>query len=728
MHLAPLIHDLAVILSVAGVVTLLFKKIKQPVVLGYLVAGVIIGPYTPPFPLITDLPNIQVWAELGVIFLMFSLGLEFTFHKLVRVGGTASGTALVEVLGMVGIGYAAGQFLGWGRTDSIFLGGILSISSTTIIIKAFESLNLKTRRFAELVFGVLIVEDLVAILLLVALSTVAVSQSLFTPELLVAGFKLILVVGVWFLVGYFFIPSFLKRAGNYADNETLTVIATGLCLFLVVIAARFQYSPALGAFIMGSILAETSESHRIEKLIQPLRDLFAAVFFVSVGMLMNPQAIWDHRGAVLLITVLTIVGKILTSTAGALASGQPLKRSVQIGFSLAQIGEFSFIIATLGATLKVTSDFIFPLAVAVSVITTFTTPYLIRVSEPCASFLEKHAPTRFKNFLFRYSQWMQEPRAHHAAGKGFARSTFRFLLNGIIVTGIFLEIDAHLVPKLQEHFPREIVLHLISWTIGITLSAPFVWGMFYAYHPPKSAKKRTVVSQGFSFFLGQLGTILWLGFLSQRFFSTTVSLLVTLIAAGTVFALFYRRLEVSYRWFEKRFLSNLRKEDSASAESHITSVLPWDLHLVKVHVHPDSAMVGHTLLEADVRNRYGITILAISRGTRTIPSPTATDRLLPLDELLVLATDEQIETFRTDLDAAPDKSRDLRELTDYSLKRILVADDSPFVGKPIRTAGIRETHGGLVVGMERKNQRTINPDPSLPLQAGDQLWVVGGLS
>ena len=323
MHeLSPIIRDLAVILGVAGIVTLVFQKIRQPVVLGYLVAGMIIGPYTPPHTLVTDIPNIKVIAELGVIFLMFSLGLEFSFHKLTRVGFSAGFTGIIEVILMTILGFATGILIGWSYYDSLFLGAALAISSTTIIIKAIEELDLIKKKFAEIVFGILVVEDLLAILILVALSTVVITKSIFSLAMLWATTQLIIVVMGWFLIGYFIVPYSFRKIIYYAGPETLTIVSIALCLILVVFAAHFHYSSALGAFIMGSILAETPQISEIKKLILPIRDIFAAVFFVSVGMLINPEMIIMHWKIVLLISTITILGKILTSGIGAFVTGK----------------------------------------------------------------------------------------------------------------------------------------------------------------------------------------------------------------------------------------------------------------------------------------------------------------------------------------------------------------------------------------------------------------------
>jgi CPA2 family monovalent cation:H+ antiporter-2 len=379
-QLAPLIRDLAIILGIAGLVTLLFKKIKQPVVLGYLIAGVIIGPYTPPGLLVTDIPNIKILSELGMIFLLFSIGLEFSFKKIKYVGLSASITGIGEVVFMMLAGFLTGKLIGWSFYDSVFLGAALSISSTTIIIKALDELNLKSKHFTTMVFGILIVEDLLAILLLVALSTIVATSNILSMTLVWATLKLIVIIGSWFLVGYFLVPLFFRKVMQQASAETLTIVTVALCLLFVCIAAYFNYSTALGAFIAGSVLAETQLLERIKQLIQPICDIFAAVFFVSIGMLINPGIIWQHLSVILVICAVTILGKLISIGIGAKLTGQSVHDSLRIGFSMAQIGEFSFIIAGLGLLLHVTSESLYSIIVAVAVITTFTTPYLIKLS------------------------------------------------------------------------------------------------------------------------------------------------------------------------------------------------------------------------------------------------------------------------------------------------------------------------------------------------------------
>lgn len=440
-ELAPLITDLAIILGISGVVALICRRINQPVILGYLLAGLLLGPHTPPYPFVEDMPNIKTLSELGVIFLMFSLGLEFSFHKLKRVGFTATITAFLEVAGMVILGIIVGLILGWSFLDSLFLGGALSISSTTIIIKALDELKLKGREFAQVIFGILVVEDLIAIIVLVSLTLTVITESFFSTELAFSIFRLVVVVGTWFLLGYFLIPSFFKRYSKYMNNETLMLISVGLCLFLVCIASYFHYSVALGAFIMGSILAETSLIHRIEPLIAPIKDIFAAVFFVSVGMLIDPLVIFDQWKLVLLLCFLTILGKFLFTALGAFLSGQSVATSTRVGLGMAQIGEFSFIIIGTGLTLNAISPEIYPIIVAVSVVTTFATPYFLKFSDNISSAMIHNIPSPLKHFINGYTKSVQRILNNPRYKPLYSKTALRLLITGIIAAAIFLMIE-----------------------------------------------------------------------------------------------------------------------------------------------------------------------------------------------------------------------------------------------------------------------------------------------
>jgi len=730
MHIFPLIRDLAIILFVAGVVSLIFQRIRQPVVLGYLLAGVILGPHTGPFLLIKDVPNIKIWAELGVIFLMFSLGLEFSFRKLARVGITASVTTLFEVLSMLSLGYLAGRICGWTFMDSLFLGTMLCISSTTIIIKALEELNLKTRRFAELIFGVLIVEDLVAILILVGLSTFAKSNHFSAASIALSAGKLCLVIGSWFLTGYFLIPPFMRYAGKIGNKETITILSIGLCLSLVVFADYFQYSAALGAFIMGSILAESSESEKIEALMQPLRHLFAAVFFVSVGMLLDPMLLLKHIVPVILITLITILGKILSTTFGALVTGQTLRTSIQVGFSLAQIGEFSFIIAGLGWNLGVVSEHLYPIGIAVSLVTTFTTPYLIRFSYNFGIFLERRLPSRVRKVLNRYAAWKQATRADLSQKRNFYQHCFRWALNGIIVSAVFLLIAELFIPSLESAVKDPTVAHWIGWLTALSTTAPFIWAMGVEFRKEKSpdSEKKGDLFQGFSLLISQLMTLLWVGLLSLRFIPAHFTVLGIFGIGIPLFIMFYRRLSTYYQWFESQFLSTFeRKIPKRYLYSHAIqrSMAPWDAHLVRIKVHPNSKFVLMELGSTHLRSRYGINIVTVHRGIKTIIAPGKEEVLLPEDELLVLGSDEKIEKVRAQFETPIHLDDTLRCRFNYQLKQFKIESTSPLVGQSIHQSGIYEKFSIIVAGIERKHHRILNPESDLTFEAEDIAWIVG---
>lgn len=726
MHeLAPLIYDLAIMLGVAGIVILLFQRIHQPVVLGYLIAGIIIGPYTPPRSLVSDIPSIQTLSELGVIFLMFSLGLEFSFQKLVRVGFSAFVTGFIEVVLMLLIGLGVGELMGWSLYDSLFLGAALAISSTTIIIKAIDELKLKTKRFAELVFGVLIVEDLFAILLLAGLSTLVATHSFFSMEMLSAGGRLILVVGGWFLFGYFLVPPLFRKIARYISQETLTIISVALCLLLVCIAVRFHYSTALGAFIMGSILAETILIKRIEKLMEPIRDIFAAVFFISVGMLINPTVIVDHWQAVLLISLITVFGKLLTTGLGALLTGQSLTTSVRVGFSMAQVGEFSFIIAALGASLNVTSNKLYPIIVAVSGITTFTTPYLIRFSGYLSTALEKHLPDQTKYFLSQYSAWVYRAQTTARQNPFLGSVSVRIVVNGIMVAIIFTVIDNLIYPQFMLYEEDSWLSNVIRLLLAIGISSPFIWGMLFSFRVVKFPDYARIYLNPavFVIWLITLSEIIILGILYFQAWSTL--LIFGLLAIG-FFAISYRQLEKSYEWFETQLVSNITQSGKPQQVKY-EELAPWDTHLIEVEIGENSSFVGKALGECDIRKLYGVNVVAISHGSRVIAAPRGEERIVANDKLIVLGTDDQIDAFRMQAELTDHDIPQKNFLEDFGLKSILLAPENPLVGKTIRTSCIREQINGLVVGLERDGNRILNPDPDTELKADDLLLIVGEL-
>ena len=729
-HLPHLIADLGLLLGAAGVISLLFKWIKQPVVLGYIIAGLLVGPHFSFFPSIIDIENIRIWAEIGVIFLLFSLGLEFSFKKLMKVGGASSVMALVEIVAMLLLGYVTGKILGWSTMDSIFLGGILSISSTTIIIRTFEELGVKSQRFAGLVFGVLIVEDLVAIVLLVLLSTLAVSQQFAGAEMLTSVLKLDFFLIVWFLAGIFLIPTFLKRAGKYMNNETLLIISLGLCLLMVILAAQVGFSPALGAFIMGSILAETTKAEQIEHLIAPVKDLFGAIFFVSVGILINPAMMITYAGPIAVITVVTVVGKFISISSGGLMAGQGLKTAVQSGMSVSQIGEFSFIIATLGLTLNVTSNFLYPVAVAVSAIATFTTPYMIRYSEPLYRRIDALLPAKWGKGLNRYNAG-----AHTISTTSDWKPVLKsYILNLVIYSVIIVAIVMFSARLLSLFITQNVVGgnwgDVLTTTITLLAMAPFLWAL--AVHQPQpEAQARLWANSNYRNllivlqFVRSFIAILYVGFLLNQIFSVQVALIISLLIIAML-AFFSKRIQAFYTKIEDSFLFNLNAREIAEFKRMHNDIAPWNAHLTSLDISPRSVIIGETLENLQIREKFGVNIAVIERGGYTVMPPTKDERIYPGDKIYIFGTDDQIELFRQFIEAkAVLAANEGAEREAVRLQKLVVSSKSQLLHKTIRGSGIREKTKGLIVGIERNGQRIMNPDSFLTFAEGDILWVVG---
>lgn len=728
MHLPDLIADLGLILAAAGITTLIFKKIKQPLVLGYIIAGLLVGPYLDFLPTVTDRKSIEIWGEIGVIFLLFSLGLEFSFKKLVKVGGAASITAIVKVLFVLGSGYLVGKLMGWSDMNSLFLGGILSISSTMITIKAFEELGIKHKKFAGLVFGVLIVEDLVAILLLVLFSTVAVSQQSAGPEMLQSILKLGFFLILWFLGGIFLIPSFLKATKKLMNDETMLVVSLALCLIMVILADKVGFSAALGAFIMGSILAETTQAERIEHLTKSVKDLFSAVFFVSVGMLIDPSMLIKYAVPIIIVTLVIVIGKIISTILGALLSGQPLKTSVQAGMSLAQIGEFSFIIASLGLSLKVTSDFLYPIAVAAAAITTFTTPYLIKLSEPFYNLLVKILPEKWQDGIDRYSS-STEGITKLSDWRILLRSyAFNTIIHSVIIIAIIFLANRFIQPFMAQHFTNELTATIISVIISFILMAPFLWALSIrriqktAYSHLWLNKKYTrgplIAIEVFRIALG----IFLVGFLMYEFFDTWVAAGIALALIILVMIVFSRKLQSFYNKLEKRFILNLNARENQKPD-----ILPWDTHLTEIKVSPESEVVGKTLSELMIREKYGVNIAMIERGKTAIPTPGREERLYPNDKLLLIGADDQLAAVKNLLEVELPEIEAESNFPDkeMTLQKVVVNAESPVYGLSIRNAGIREKAQALIVGIERGAERILNPSSDFVFDNGDVIWIVG---
>lgn len=741
-HLPELIQDLALILIAGAVTTLIFKRIKQPLVLGYIIAGFLVGPHFNFLPTVADTANIDTLAEIGVIFLLFSLGLEFSFKKLMRVGGEASITAFVEILFITVSGYFLGKWMGWSTMDSLFLGGMLASSSTTIIIRAFDELGVKTKQYARIVFGVLVVEDIVVILLMVLLSTIAVTQQFEGTEIIYTILKLLFFLALWFIGGIFLLPTLLKRARSLLDEETLLILSLGLCLGMVVLATQVGFSAELGAFIMGSIIAETTSAEKVEHLIKPVKDLFGAVFFVSVGMMIDPEAIIQYGIPVMLVTLLTLFGKLFSTTAGALLSGQPLKQSVQVGMSMAQIGEFAFIVATLGLSLGVISDFLFPVAVGASAITTFTTPYLIKFSEPLYSFLERMLPEKWVKSLNRYSTSTQSIQAE-SAWKVVLKSYATIVVTNciILLSLIYLSLN-FLMPFINASVNNDYTRSIIGLVISLSIASPFLWALM-AKRPNNLAYKELWLEKKYSrgpLLLVEILRILIgvsvIAFWVFALFSTQIAILVAVPIVIIVLFIFGKRIQNFYQRIEVRFLSNLNARETAAKNTFSANVsrkradiqsnlLPWDAHIVELEVAPHAEYIGKSLADLAWREKYGINIVYIKRGEKLIHVPGRHAILLPFDNVGFIATDEQMQTFKPVFDSTENGDAAPIEIDEIALKKIVVNEHTKLNGLDIRSSGLRERTNGLVIGIERNDERILNPASTTVFEWGDIVWIVG---
>ncbi len=735
-HLATLINDLALILICAGVMTLLFKKLKQPLVLGYVVAGFLASPHMPYTPSVMDTANIQTWADIGVIFLLFALGLEFSFKKIVKVGGAAIIAACTIIFCMILLGITVGTGFGWQRMDSIFLGGMIAMSSTTIIYKAFDDLGMRKKQFTGLVLSVLILEDILAIVLMVMLSTMAVRHNFEGSEMLESIGKLLFFLILWFVVGIYLIPELLKRCRKLMSEETLLIVSLGLCFGMVVMAARTGFSAAFGAFIMGSILAETVEAESIERLVKPVKDLFGAVFFVSVGMMVDPAMIVEYALPIIVITLAVIFGQSLFGTLGVLLAGQPLKTAMQCGFSLTQIGEFAFIIASLGVSLHVTSDFLYPIVVAVSVITTFLTPYMIRFAEPASNFVDTHLPVKWKNFLLHYSSGSQTMN-HESLWKklilALTRITIVYSIVGIAVVALAFRF---LVPLFLEHIPG-IWGRLLAAVVIILFISPFLRAImikknhsaeFVTLWNDSRGNRAPLVA---TIVIRILIAVSFVMFVISGLFKVSVGLLLGVAVLLVIMMILSRQLKKQSIMIERKFFQNLRYRDMRAEymgekkPEYAGRLLSRDLHLTDFEVPGESAWAGKTLAELNFGKKYGIHVVSILRGRKRINIPGASVRLFPEDKIQVIGTDEELNQFSSEMEKAAILETDVVEKSEMILRQFRVDAHSIFLGKTMRESGIREQYHCLIVGVERGEETLHAPDPHEPFMEDDVVWIVG---
>lgn len=722
-----LITDLAYIMVLGAIVTLLFKKIKQPVVLGYIVAGFLASPNFEPLPSLANAENIDFWAEIGIVVLLFSLGLEFSFKKLMECGSAAIVTALICIVGMMCTGFCIGHLLGFSTMNCIFLGGMISMSSTTIILKALTDLDMRHRKFAPQVFGVLIVEDLFAVLMMVLLSSIAVNNSVEGGELIFSVAKLCFFLIIWFLVGTYLLPSFLNRVSRYLNDETLLVLSMGLCLGMAVFSVYCGFSLALGAFVMGSILAATSYAERIEHVVAPVKNLFGAVFFISVGMMVDPRIIVQYWQPILILSAAVIIGMIFFGTAGMLLTGQTLKIAIQSGFTLTQIGEFSFIIATLGTSLGVLDASIYPIIVAVSVITTFTTPYFIKMADPAYSLAERLLPKRWRFLIDRYSTPAASQNAISRLWRTvLKRYLWRVLLYSIVLIAIALVARLYLHPLVSRWLPGAWG-RVVCTVLTIGAMAPFLLAL--TFPSSKNSERRQLMDAGGRYdvplvvmtFLRLLVCVGFVVYVIGFHFGFTIGVTLGMAVFVLSFIFISRRTRSRLSRIESRFLDNLNERELR--RSGRRNNLVSDMHVAYGTVGYDFPYVGDRLCISNVGAKFKVNVASIQRGGAVIPVPGGNERLFPGDIVGVIGTEENIARFMDQLERGSDQSAAATTNEEVSLTSITLSPTSPLIGKTLAEADLRNKRHALVVAIQRGGV-FIALKSTETFRSGDLVWLV----
>ncbi|MBD5270562.1 MAG: sodium:proton antiporter [Bacteroides sp.] len=730
-HVNGLIADLAWILILGALATLIFKKLKQPVVLGYIIAGFIASPRFEYLPSISNLDNIHFWADLGIVVLMFTLGLEFSFKKLMNSGSSAVLTALVIITGMTFAGFGVGCLLHLNTINCIFLGGMISMSSTTIILKTLSDLGLRQKKFASLVLAVLIIEDLFAVLMLVLLSSLAMGN-VEGMELLFSVGKLLFFLIIWFVVGVYLLPTFLEKFRSFLNSETLLVVAMALCFGMAIFSVICGFSLELGAFVMGSILAGTMMAERMEKVVAPIKDLFGAVFFISVGMMVDPGVIATYWGEILLLAVVVIVGMIIFGTLGMLLTGQSVRVAIESGFTLTQIGEFSFIIASLGMGLGVLQESLYPIIVAVSVITIFTTPYFVKLSQPASRWVENHLPPSLRFLIDRYSKQTSDSNETRRLWRDvLSRYIWRIVLYSVVLLAIILVSRRMLFPFLENLLPD---YGRVAATVA-TLAAmsPFLAALCFSSTKPG---ERIRLHQSASFYDVPLVAMRVIRYLVGLLFTVWFLALVYGSAfgwiAGAVFFLLMilfcsSRLLNRYEHIEKKFMDNLNMRENTRLG--LNNNLVSDMHQAYITVGPYCSFVGDRIEDSGLRSEYGVSISSIQRGERLMPLPPKEARIFPGDVLGVIGTDDQIKRLNDDIEREQQACSSLKTYQpQVELRSIRLTDRSPIVYKPLAETDLRHDYYSMIVKIQSADGTFVQPEPSTILRPGDVIWIVGDVA
>ena len=735
-----LVKDLALILMVAGIVTIIFKKLKQPLVLGYIVAGFLVSPHMPYTMSVIDETDIKTWADIGVIFTLFSLGLDFSFKKIVKMGASPIIATIVIVFSMMMLGISIGHGFGWSKMDCIFLGGMLAMSSTTIIYKAFDDMGLRQQKFAGMVMSVLILEDILAIVMMVMLSAIAGGNNPDGEQMIGSVIKIAFFLVLWFIVGIFAIPLFLRSVRKLINNETLLIVALGLCCGMAVLSTKVGFSSAFGAFVMGSILAETIEAEKIIKLVEPVKNLFGAIFFVSVGMLVDPKILIEYAIPILALVGSILIGQAIFGTFGFMLGGESLKSAMRCGFSMTQIGEFSFIIASLGLSLGVISNYLYPVVVAVSVITTFLTPYMIRLATPTYQVMEKHLPKRLINILNHFA--MSHPSTtQQSKWKSLLR---QMLINtvaySILTAAVIALMFTFVLPFTRSLFPGwklHWYANAITGILTLVLIAPFLRAIVMKKNHSNEWKRLWVessINRIPLLFTIVVRFVIALAFIFYicNYLTRFTDALMIIIGIAVV------SLMIASRWTKKRsikmerlFIHNLRSRDIMAQvngekkplyEGHL---LDRDIHIGDFDVPEDSSWGGKTLKELHLRERFGVDMSSIMRGSQRLNIPNGDTVIFPGDKLQVIGNDDQLQKFATALstDLIPE---DLEiEKREMKLRQLIISGKSEFCGKSLLESGIRDKYNCMVVGLEEGQENLTKIAPTRTFKKGDILWIVG---
>ena len=735
-----LINDLAYILVSAGIVTLIFKRLKQPLVLGYIVAGFLVSPHMPYTASVLDTENVHLWANIGVMFLLFSLGLDFSFKKILKMGASPIISTITIIFCMSMLGLLVGHIFDWPKMDCIFLGGMLAMSSTTIIYKAFDDLGLRQQQFAGLVMSVLILEDILAIVMMVMLSAIASGNNPDGGQMLGSLVKIAFFLVLWLVVGIFAIPLFLRRVRKLINDEVMLIVALGMCCAMAVFSTKVGFSSAFGAFIMGSILAETVEAEHIEKLVEPVKNLFGAIFFVSVGMLVDPNIIMEYALPIMALVLTILVGQGIFGSISFMLGGESLKSAMRCGFSMAQIGEFSFIIASLGLSLGVISDFLYPVVVAVSVITTFLTPYMIRLATPAYTHLEKRLPSRLIKMMNHLSMSHPNSNEENKWKKLLRQMSVNTLIYAILSSATIVLMFTFVLPFMRHLLPGSELnkyTNAITGMLTILLIAPFLRAMVMKKN--RSEEWRALWAESNRNRLPLLFTILvratvavaYIFYICHYLTRFSNALLITIGVVAVVAIIFSRSIKNRSIRLERLFIMNLRSRE-IEAQVHGKKrplyegrLLDRDIHIADFAVPMNSQWMGHTLRQLDLGRKYGVHVSSILRANYRLNIPDGNYIIFPGDKLQVIGSDEQLAKLGEAINEevlGEDPNLEHREM---KLRQLIIGHESPFVGKTLEESGIRDTYSCMVVGLEEGKENLSPFNPKRRFQEGDIIWIVG---